>query len=229
MIGKLIRRPSLNPLLLLKIYFHRVFRLIPAMAGVIIFVVTFWIYLGEGPIWAPSAESKVNGCRKHWWVTLTFLQEIINPKGACIGWTWYIANDMMYFLTLPFIVYAFCKKRIVGYITCLCLVVLCSIITIALCFHYHAGISPVSAGGEVTQHIYYKPWTRFGAYYVGVIFGSMYYEYKNEETYPRTIGTVFYRKAANSKVFGHLIFLGGVGLTSFLIWFPMPEYRNVYS
>ena len=49
--GRMAKNPTLNPIWLLKIYVHRYIRLIPAVILSIIFMLTFYRFIGDGPMW----------------------------------------------------------------------------------------------------------------------------------------------------------------------------------
>ena len=48
--------------------------------------------------------------------------------------------------------------------------------------------------GAATAKMYYKPWTRCGAYFVGVFFGFMFWDYKNHKDETWNIGKSFFSK-----------------------------------
>lgn len=102
----------------LKIYLNRFMRLFPLYFFTLLF---FWklivIYGGEGPMF--FMYDSVNDCHKYWIWHLTFLNNLI-PWAAhdnCMNWTWYLANDIQFFLLVPFLVSLFYRRRKIFYYT----------------------------------------------------------------------------------------------------------------
>ena len=87
----------------IQFYLHRYLRLVPAMAGMIIFMIGIYPYIGQGPVWVPLAEAKYEACAKNWWANILFINNIYPTKGTdgCIPWTWYLANDWQFFVITP--------------------------------------------------------------------------------------------------------------------------------
>jgi hypothetical protein len=53
------------------ILFH--FRLTPVYAVVIAFGASWYIHMGEGPMWNNTVGTMVENCRRHWWTNLLYL------------------------------------------------------------------------------------------------------------------------------------------------------------
>lgn len=87
-------------------------RLLPAYAFTLLF---FWkvmvLFGGEGPRFFMYLES--TQCSKYWIPHLTFLNNLIpwSSNDTCLPWTWYIANDMQFFLLLPIFVTLYDRRR----------------------------------------------------------------------------------------------------------------------
>ena len=114
MLAKFYKKPGLNFAI---IYFHRVYRIIIPLGLVIAAYLTFYIYLGNGPVWNQRVQSGIQGCKDQWYYALLFISNMIPWEncGQCIGWVWYLANDMQFFLLLPFQILAYKLNRFVGY------------------------------------------------------------------------------------------------------------------
>jgi len=52
--------------------------------------------------------------------------------------------------------------------------------------------------GASNLKMYYKPWTRCGAYFVGVFFGLMFWDYKNHKDDAWNIGKSYFTKCKES-------------------------------
>ena len=103
----------------------------------------------------------------------------------CMGHLWYLANDMQFYLITPLIVYMYCRKRVVGYLSIGVLMTISALIVAILTHKYGLGSGPLTdPSGKYSDLIYFKPWGRIIPYLLGVILGFMYFEYKNYERFP---------------------------------------------
>lgn len=57
----------------LLVYFHRYFRLIPSVLGIMLVSVFLFARLGDGPMWNTTTYEVVANCDKYWWVNLLFV------------------------------------------------------------------------------------------------------------------------------------------------------------
>lgn len=62
------------------IYFHRVFRLLPPLALLTALYLTFYMYIGNGPIWFNQSQTAVELCREQWWYNMLFINNVL-PSG----------------------------------------------------------------------------------------------------------------------------------------------------
>ena len=74
-----------------------------------LFVIGFYTKIGDGPLWVENGvvNSMKFNCEKSWWTNILFMTNFVNIDTGCINWTWYLANDMQFFLVLPFLVFLF--------------------------------------------------------------------------------------------------------------------------
>ena len=63
MIQKLKKVRNFGPGTVLGIYFHRVFRLLPTIALLMLLVVAIWQFMGDGPVWNFVVGSIHENCR----------------------------------------------------------------------------------------------------------------------------------------------------------------------
>jgi hypothetical protein len=133
---------------------------------------------------------------------------------------------MLFFFFLPFIVLAYINKRIVGYLLAWMLMIACIITTIAISA---IGKHPISTiKDSKARTIYHQPWTRYGAYTVGVLFGMMYYEFmkaKKHQECRAQFGAIFYNKVYNSRVLRWFFYLLSSFIMVFLICIPYTETK----
>ena len=65
---------------------------------------------------------------------------------------------------------------------------------------------------------YYKPYIRSSAYFMGILSGYFYHEWKNQN--PTVVAIV--DKIKNSIMIRTLFYIFGFGLTQFVIWIILP-------
>ncbi|XP_068723591.1 nose resistant to fluoxetine protein 6-like [Montipora capricornis] len=100
---------------LFKFYFHRFWRLTPSYMFAILFYSNLYAFLGEGPYWFIRQNS--TSCEKYWWTNLLYINNFYPTHlgDECIGWSWYLANDMQFYIISPlviFLVYRFKWKGV---------------------------------------------------------------------------------------------------------------------
>lgn len=160
------------------IFLHRYMRLAPSVLLIMLFAMTFFQFLGEGPLWPIYSERLFKDCPRYIWSYLLFLNSVVpHTQPQCMQWLWYLSHDFLFFLTLPFQVLAYLKKRIVGYILAVSFLV--ANIGVVAIIVFKLDISLQLTDQNHAKFVYFKPWARFGSYQVGILFGMLYSEYKN--------------------------------------------------
>ena len=94
------------------------YRLTGFYAFLIFFLATVWRHLKIGP--NQFLEQVSEQCSKSPWVNLLYINNFdlgIENQGQCLGQTWYLANDMQFFLLAPPIVYVTWKWKQIGMLT----------------------------------------------------------------------------------------------------------------
>jgi peptidoglycan/LPS O-acetylase OafA/YrhL len=212
----------------LMIYFHRFYRLAPNVLMLLLFAMTFYQYFGDGPYWFMYSQFWVKDCGKYWWTFVTFINSIYPGSNvACLGWLWYLSHDMIFFILLPFQVYAYIHKRIAGYALATLILVVNLIVVISITVKYNIA-SSVLVDPNYGDKIYFKPWSRAGAYQVGVILGMMYYEFvqgDKPEGNKTTLGYKLYKMVNLSAVIRWACYILGLGMILFTVFVVTPETR----
>ena len=173
----------------LHFYIHRYLRLTPVYAFVLFFTWALFIHLAEGPGFIAAGQATGGNCQKYWWTNLLYINNFYpwkSAEGSCIGWAWYLANDMQFYVISPFILipmYMFFPAALV----ILGSLLLCSfIVTSALAgvYNYQANIFSALAynytmdptGPQFNDLVYRKPWSRIQPYLVGLFLGYILYK-----------------------------------------------------
>ena len=83
---------------------------------------------------------------------------------------------------------------------------------------------------QYATEFYNYPITRFGAYYVGVFFGMMYFEWMKERknpSYYSKFGAKFYNAIKNNRILRHVLFLSSSVMMVLLIIAPRLELHQI--
>ena len=98
-------------------YFHRWYRLVPALALTILLFQYVMPFIVHGPMSFGFAQILPN-CEKYWWSALLFINNLYPWKmnDQCIGWVWYLANDFQFFLLTPFILLIMYFNKLIGFV-----------------------------------------------------------------------------------------------------------------
>eukprot|EP00117_Sycon_ciliatum_P045788 scpid27098/ scgid32871/ Nose resistant to fluoxetine protein 6 len=98
-----------------KFYAHRFLRLTPAYMFVLMVWTTLAQYWGEVPSWKSNMEDH-RMCEQYWWTNLLYINNFYPPhlKGSCLGWTWYLALDMQFYIISPLVIMAAYRFGTVG-------------------------------------------------------------------------------------------------------------------
>ncbi|KRY75619.1 Nose resistant to fluoxetine protein 6 [Trichinella pseudospiralis] len=115
-------------------------------------------YISSGPLWDTEGFDR-ESCAKSWWTNALYLNNFLNLDDECMTWTWYMANDMQFFiLSVPLLVLFLKREKLAIIITTL---------TIAISF---------DIVDVYWDKVYIKPYTRCGPFLIGLLFG--YYLHK---------------------------------------------------
>ncbi|RUS90313.1 hypothetical protein EGW08_001911, partial [Elysia chlorotica] len=83
-------------------YVHRYLRLTPLYALAILVYNGLTPYIEEGPFLAENSDRDVD-CKDLWWTNLLYFSNLRSDFRQCIGWSWYLPNDMQFYAVAPLI------------------------------------------------------------------------------------------------------------------------------
>eukprot|EP00054_Salpingoeca_dolichothecata_P018077 m.110468 g.110468 ORF g.110468 m.110468 type:complete len:668 (+) comp22721_c0_seq1:1-2004(+) len=167
-------------------YVARYLRLSPLYFLVLIFYIKIQRYLGQGPYWF-FAQYTPDACSQDWWANLLYINNFY-PNGGdvqntCMGWTWYLANDMQFYIISPIFLLALHKSRRLGFAIWSVVLVVCTGITIGLAYKFKLTAAMTEAprigGGNQGTVYYVKPYCRIQPYLVGLLTGYFYFHHKS--------------------------------------------------
>ncbi|XP_030831493.1 nose resistant to fluoxetine protein 6 [Strongylocentrotus purpuratus] len=163
-------------------YFHRYWRLTPA----ILITTLIWMYIkpwvGDGPLW--RSFQNTDSCIKYWWTNILYINNFY-PQSfmhECIGWVWYLANDMQFFIISPFILVPlyflpWLGLSLIGVLLAGSFAVTGALVGINKLGANGIAIPGVEAtGADFSSVIYGKPYCRIPPYLVGMILGYLMYK-----------------------------------------------------
>lgn len=147
----------------------------------------------------------------------------------CMPWTWYVDNDMVFFIFMPWLMMIYKKNRKIAYITYF-LLILSNVIylfTVTMVADLPGFVTIDSP--RYNKYIYRKPWGRYAAYVAGIIIGCMYFEYRNHEKHERfrnSFGTKLFTFLERSRVFRIVFFFIGWAFINLAIFVHLPEQKG---
>ncbi|GBN53727.1 Nose resistant to fluoxetine protein 6, partial [Araneus ventricosus] len=95
-------------------YTHRYVRLTPVYMIVLAFYATISPFLGSGPLW-PDYDV-ISTCKDNWWWNMLYInnfQALFYDQ--CMEWSWYLANDMQFYVISPLFLITLWRWPKVGY------------------------------------------------------------------------------------------------------------------
>ncbi|EPB69977.1 hypothetical protein ANCCEY_10922 [Ancylostoma ceylanicum] len=153
---KTIRNPR-NPLMWLMIYVKRYTRITPTYAVIMLFDVTLFTYVSSGPFWRPIERQ---GCRFSWWTNFLYMNNfLLQHVECCMGWTWYLANDVQFhYVIAPILFIAFAKNIRWGLLLGIVMLVASSIIKLWIIFENDFPPAPIlTAKLQMYEIAWYNP------------------------------------------------------------------------
>ena len=186
-------------------YVHRYLRLTPAYAFVLFFIWLVSMHITDGPYYTQDTgvgSNQYEYCEKYWWTNLLYINNVYPWKlgEECIGWSWYLANDMQFYIISPLIIIPLYFFFPLGLLLAGGFLMLSFIITGALTgvFDFQANTFAPFAYQYATNVtvssqdlLYIKPWHRISPYLVGLILGYLLYR-KFRFPFHRLINLIFY-------------------------------------
>ncbi|XP_067686161.1 O-acyltransferase like protein-like [Haliotis asinina] len=170
-------------------YVHRYLRLTPVYAYAM-FVYTFLVsHLADGPTWVGPYDKK--SCETHWWTSLLYINNVYEPAKQCMGWGWYLANDMQFYVVAPLalVPWALSPTRagttagkifkaagitvVIGYL-------ICSVATTASLVHKY-NVDLFTNPLLYFDKVYQKPWCRIGTFAIGMMLGYILHALKSRD------------------------------------------------
>ncbi|XP_025112929.1 nose resistant to fluoxetine protein 6-like isoform X2 [Pomacea canaliculata] len=164
-------------------YFHRFWRLTPAYMLVIMVYTCLSPYWGDGPLW-PATLGDRDNCNSYWWRNLLYINNLVHTEQMCLGQSWYLANDMQFYILSPLILLPLFYLPLLGLGSAMVFMLVSAITPGILTMRDSLPPGIVAKiDGNFTNTMdymdfYVKPYNRMGPYVVGMLAG--YFLYRND-------------------------------------------------
>jgi peptidoglycan/LPS O-acetylase OafA/YrhL len=160
-------------------FVNRYLRLLPLYLFAIIGMTYIMPFIGNGPNYEKS-ESVNAACPTYFWRNLLFIQNFFPNTQLCSPITWYLANDMQFFLLSLIIFLILSERKVLRMIVFGLIYVITSIVSIYICLSHKYRFTDVAHGGgndnTSFDTFYVKPWNRISPYLIGFFFCELFLE-----------------------------------------------------
>jgi len=172
--------------MLLGFYGHRYWSLMPPLMLCTMFYTCLYEYFTVGPMVPPFITDAEN-CRVNWWTNLLMVGNLVDVHNACMAWTWYIPLVFQLHIITPIILVPLVMSFYAG------------VVAIVALFAIHLGVTAWHSvklyDNFGLDEWYYEfvmvPWTKAGAYFVGVALGVVLYKLKDKKIQiPKVVTTL---------------------------------------
>eukprot|EP00667_Euglena_gracilis_P005459 EG_transcript_5499 len=181
------RRQQLSPKYLSLAILSRYLRLTPSLAVVLLFYYRVAMYLGDGPFFPRFQHSVTRRCNGTWITELLFTMNFWpwDPDAVCMGWTWYLGCDFIFYILALFILAVYTRRKFFGWL----LVGGCFLASVGYTakdvWVHRLGIYLFDGGYEkYSYYAYSRPWNRFPGYLVGVAAALLHGEHAERRLPP---------------------------------------------
>lgn len=209
--------------------FLRYLRLTPSLALAMLFYSQLWPFLAEGPFAVRFQNSILDNCKSYWWSELTYTLNFtpFDSTKVCMGWTWYLGNDMIFFVMAIVVLPIYCRSKIAGWATVTGITVASLIITMWLIFDKNLSIYVFDHHyTDYSYWAYSKPYCRAPAYFVGVAAAWVLEELENAGVRRQE------RSSPHCNVLTTLMALAAAAFLLFMVFIPYTdfgEHRNSWN
>ncbi|XP_061164514.1 nose resistant to fluoxetine protein 6-like [Saccostrea echinata] len=161
-------------------YFHRFWRLTPVYMMVIGMYVTIYPHL----IFGPNKTAPDETCKRAWWKNLLYIDNFFGVKDLCLGWSWYLNNDMQFYVLSPLMIVPLFFDKIAGAVVTLVFLLAATITPGVLSYVKNLPVHTIGGGpkdadrGAFFEDYYIVPYCRMGPYICGVATGYILYKTK---------------------------------------------------
>ena len=149
------------------------------------------MHLADGPMYHFVGLSNYHNYKNYWWTNLFYVNNLYpwRNEEECIPWTWYLTNDMQFYIFAPLILIPLYFLFPLGLVISAIVLLVSFAISGTLAGTYdhqaneYASIAynytsnNTSPYTTYTNLLYVKPWHRVALYVVGLILGYVLYRF----------------------------------------------------
>ena len=207
---------------------HRILRFWPSYLMAILIYLGIFLHVGGGPLWwRVETDGQVYNC-DNFWRAMIFIDNLVdNGESMCLGYGWYLQNDMQIFILSIPILFLYAKNKRFAYISIVVLMIGSLIANFVMVqineFIVVAHRQDFVKWNKYFPNVYIKPWIRCPPYLYGLALGLLYMEYlaaqkegKEEESFFGKVKAMLQSKEYKRRVFQ----LVGLGVLIFIVVVP---------
>lgn len=220
----------------LTFFFHmvvyRILRIWPLLISCFFFFWKIFYLFGSGPVFGHIMSRELGSCKYQWpWISLLInnwtFGHYEKEAPLCFGWYWYIANDFQMTI-IGFIFIILYRKKFILFLS---VIIGVSLLFLGLEFrsiyYNHYGMNFLNQGTILSNFVdyYILLYNRSPPFFIGLIFGIMYYEYKINKKFE------IFDELKENKIFAITLYvLGWIMMLSmiFLTYFSYDTQVNYY-
>ncbi|CAL1534642.1 unnamed protein product [Lymnaea stagnalis] len=162
-----------------RFYFHRYWRLTPPYMLSILLVVGFQQFMGSGALWPKQMPVDKVNCEDNWWTNLLYINNLVRNDKMCFDHSWYLANDMQFYIISPLMLVPFVFHVYAGVASCFFFLTAQWVTAAVLATDnewtatavYNGPVKPGALNWQL--YYYYAPYCRIGPYVVGILAGYL--------------------------------------------------------
>lgn len=144
----------------------RYIRLTPAYLVVILLSILNFNWYDKVSLYAMS-ENESSLCTKYWWRNLLYIHNFYEFDNMCLSWSWYLSNDMQFFIFGSFLLILSTKYQNVA-VGLGATAFFASILSAGYVTYDMDFVPMLDKQMESLTYIYIRPWTRIAPYLVGM-------------------------------------------------------------
>uniref|UniRef100_A0A182NL18 Nose resistant-to-fluoxetine protein N-terminal domain-containing protein n=1 Tax=Anopheles dirus TaxID=7168 RepID=A0A182NL18_9DIPT len=158
-----------------ELWLHRIIRITPAYAALILFGIAFVEWVGEGVLYKLVADELLSACHKSWWSALLYVQNYAHYESMCFVHTWYLSVDMQLYIISPLLIYLLWRfgKRFIPVIVLLALLSIGCVFATFMVNEYRLNRSAPRGDGLMPRKTYHPTHARMSVWLFGVLFGYL--------------------------------------------------------
>lgn len=164
---------------------NRILRLLPSYFMAIMIYYAVFPHLGSGPFWQSEIVNS-EACHTLWRPLLFVDNFVDNGMGMCMGWGWYLQNDIQLFFFCLFLLLVYSKSKFWSFL--LIFLSMAANFAFVMTHTYDnkekwlTHIADTANSAQYQLDIYFKPWGRCPPYLYGLLLGILYFEFLQYET-----------------------------------------------